>query len=242
MGPGPDNSVLSSEAAEASGEKIMSLQCCAALDTRPSLQPLHLVEEITHRVVNEYTEAICFLALTAVSADSQTRAALSMVADRLRAQVEAHRALQAPFTDGFMDLADYVEQICVRLSKSPLAQNGVRLTVRTEEIWLDAARCWRVGLIVAELIRNAARHGLRGGPGSILVEISETSGWISCLVSDNGHGASGWPSGRGGQLVQALAGELGGSIDWRFGRHGCRACVEFPLQDDEVIDQAITSV
>jgi two-component sensor histidine kinase len=141
----------------------MSLQYCNISDVNVPLQPLHLVEEISHRVVNEYAEAISTLALAAASADSQARETLTLAANRLRAQVEAHRALQAPFIEGVMDLADYVEQVSACLAKSSLAQNGVRLTVNIEEIWLDADRCWRVGLIVAELVRNAARHGFRGG-------------------------------------------------------------------------------
>ena len=36
----------------------MTLKCCASEDAWPPLQPLFLVEEITHRVINEYAEAI----------------------------------------------------------------------------------------------------------------------------------------------------------------------------------------
>jgi two-component sensor histidine kinase len=206
-------------------------------DACPPMQPLHLIDEISHRVVNEYTEAICALGLAATaSRDIDVQLALTCAASRLRAQVEAHRALQAPLVDGPMNLADYVGQLCGCLAKAPFADNGVRLTVSADEIWLDAARCWRVGLIVAELVRNAARHGLSGGPGAIWVEISEASGRVHCQVCDDGCGAPAVRTGRGRRLVQAIAAELGGSVDWTFAPGGCCVRLDFPGPDTGLID------
>jgi two-component sensor histidine kinase len=189
---------------------------------------LFLVEEITHRVLNEYAEAISALALAARAApDARTEVTLRAAATRLQAQAEAHRALQSPAGGGTMDLGDYLAEICGLLSKAQLSQNGVRLIVSADEVWLDADRCWRVGLIVAELIRNAARHGFAGGPGNIRVEITEAAGNVSCRVLDDGRGAALVGGGRGSRLVQALAGELCGSVDWDFTSTGCRACLDF---------------
>jgi len=206
-------------------------------DACPPMQPLHLIDEISHRVVNEYTEAICALGLAAsASRNMDVQLALTSAASRLRAQVEAHRALQAPVVDGPMDLADYVGQLCGCLAKAPFAETGVRLTVSSDEIWLDAARCWRVGLIVAELVRNAARHGLSGGAGGIWVEIAEASGRIICQVCDDGRGAPTVRTGRGRRLVQAIAAELGGTVDWTFAPGGCCVRLDFPGPDTGLID------
>jgi two-component sensor histidine kinase len=209
----------------------------AMADAGSPMQPLHLIDEISHRVVNEYTEAICALGLAAsASRNMDVQLALTSAANRLRAQVEAHRALQAPVADGPMDLADYVGQLCACLTKAPLAECGVRLTVIADEIWLDADRCWRVGLIVAELVRNAARHGFSGGPGAIWVEITEASGRINCLVCDDGCGAPTTRTGRGRRLVEALARELCGSADWCFAPGGCCVRLDFPNQDAGATD------
>ena len=194
-----------------------------------SLQPLHLVDEISHRVVNEYAEAICTLGRAARAAhDSQAQLALTSAATRLLAQAEAHRALQAPVADGPMDLARYIVELCACLARAPLAEAGVRLKVTADEIWLDADRCWRVGLIVAELVRNAARHGLPCGVSAIWVVVEDTADHVRCSVCDNGGGSPGACAGRGQRLVRALAAELGGSVDWRFAPSGCRAVLEFP--------------
>jgi two-component sensor histidine kinase len=143
--------------------------------------------------------------------------------------VEAHRALQAPLVDGPMDLADYIGQLCACLARAPLAENGMRLRVTADEIWLDAGRCWRVGLIVAELVRNAARHGLSGGAGAIWVVVEDVAGRVRCSVCDDGAAALGVRPGRGRRLAQALAAELGGSIAWSFAPNGCCVVLEFAL-------------
>ena len=193
------------------------------------LQPLYLVEEISHRVVNEYTEAICALVRAANAVhDVQAQLALTSAANRLRAQVEAHRALQAPVVDGPMDLAAYIGRLCACLARAPPAENGMWLRVTADEVWLDADRCWRVGLIVAELVRNAARHGLSGvAGGAIWVMVEDAAGHVRCSVCDNGRGSPGACAGRGRRMVQALAAELGGSVAWTFAPNGCRAILEF---------------
>jgi two-component sensor histidine kinase len=207
----------------------MSMAYSNSFPTDPGFQPLHLIDEISHRVINEYTEAICTLAQAASGVrDDHALVALTLAATRLRGHAEAHRALQSPRTEGPMDLAEYIGQLCACLSKAPLAEHGVRLTLDADEVWLDADRCWRVGLIVAELVRNAARHGLSGAAGDIWVEIGESGGRVICSVCDDGNGAPSGHAGRGRRLVQALAAELDGSVEWCFAPSGCCARLDFP--------------
>jgi two-component sensor histidine kinase len=204
----------------------MSLQ---NLENSSAAPPLHLLEEFSHRVVNEYAEAIATLRLAAAEAGNpQVGATLGAVAKRLRAHAEAHRALLAPSADGPVDLADYVGHVCAAMTEASLAPFGVRLQVDADEIWLEAGRSWRVGLIVAELVRNAARHGLGRGPGAIRVSIGQACGWVSCRVSDNGAAAGEARPGRGRRLVEILAAELGGSVDWWFTPAGCYVRLEIP--------------
>lgn len=190
-------------------------------------QALILVEEFTHRVLNEYAEAIAVLRLAAAAApDARSEVTLKAAALRLKAHAEAHRALQAPTHDGPTDLASYIAELGASLTKARLADRGVWLTVSGEEIWLDGDRCWRVGLIVAELIRNATKHGFSGGTGSIRIEVAEAAGRILCEVCDDGNGRPA-TAGRGRRLVQSLARQLGGSVKWRFTPKGCCVRLEF---------------
>jgi two-component sensor histidine kinase len=208
--------------------KTMSLQHFAVSDARLAPASLCLAEEFTSRIVDEYVQAVHALALAAAAtADAEAQATLASIAIRLRAQVETYRALQAPPTDDLMDLTGHIAGICASLSRSSLA--GVRLAVDAEAIWLDAYRCWRVGLIIAELIHDAVRHGSSDGPGTIWVEIADVSGRIRCLVCDDRHSPQQRQSRRSQGLVQALATELSGSIDWTFPPAGCVAHLEFPM-------------
>jgi two-component sensor histidine kinase len=207
----------------------MSLQTFETSNAAFPLQPLHLLEEISHRVANEYAEAIATLRLASADAgDAQVGAVLGNLTKRLRDYADAHRALLAPATGGLVDLADYVGNVCAAMTKASLAPNGVRLLVEADEIWLESGRAWRVGLVVAELVRNAAQHGLDGGPGAIRVSIVEAGGRVGCRVSDNGHVRSPSNPGRGCRLVEALAAELGGSAEWRFTASGCHAQLDIP--------------
>lgn len=207
----------------------MTLECFASQAAAPTL-PLHLVEEINHRVVNQYAEAISSLALAAAMTTSQpARHALSLAAERLRAHAETHRALLPPAVEGVVDLADYIGRLCASLAKAGLADNRVRIAVETDDVWLAADRCWRIGLIVAELVRNAACHGPSGGPGAIVVRIEEDAGRLSCMVCDNGRAGANPRPGRGLQLARSLAAELGGSVEWWFTPAGCLTRLQAPV-------------
>ena len=194
---------------------------------------LRLVEEINHRVINEYSEAISCLSLAAArSASPGARDDLAFAAGRLRAHAETHRALLPPTTAGVIDLTDYIARICVSLSRASLADMGVHISLKSDEIWLDSGRAWKIGLILTELVRNAARHGLGGRAGSISIRIQALGGRIGCLVRDYGAQAPRDPRpGRGCGLIEALAFELGGSIDWRFTPIGCIADLQLPIDD-----------
>jgi two-component sensor histidine kinase len=111
------------------------------------------------------------------------------------------------------------------------------LRLCAEEIWIDSARGWRVGLIVAELIRNAVRHGLHGRPGVIGVDVRYKGSRIQCLVTDDGRAATNPAEGRGQRLVRALAAELQGSVNWRFTNSRSIADVEFPIDQPTAFPQ-----
>ncbi len=208
----------------------MSVESLVVAPSERLQRPLYLVDEISHRVMNEYSAAICDLSLAAGrSASAQARATLNRVAERLQVHAEAHRALLAPADDQIVDLSDYLGRICASMSKALLADREIRLLAEMDEVWTDSGRCWRIGLIVSELIRNAVRHGLAGRSGGcIRLALTRTPDAVSCVVSDNGAGGSDFKQGRGRRLVEMLASELGGVVTWRFTPVGCIAELEFP--------------
>ncbi len=193
--------------------------------------PLLMVAELEHRIANEYALAVASLSLAAArSKDAETTAALAGAAQRLRDFADAHRALQAPAAPGPADLGDHLQRLCDALVRASLAERGIGLTLVREEIILDAEQCWRVALIVSELITNAVRHGLHGKPGEIHVEIGASASVVYCRVSDNGRPSGPEGAGRGTRLITALAQELGGHFDRIRGPTGTTAVLWFPRQ------------
>jgi two-component sensor histidine kinase len=94
---------------------------------------------------------------------------------------------------------------------------------------LAADRCWRVALIIAELVNNAMRHAFGASGGMIQVEVEARGPWIQCRVADDGRpGSADRPQGRGRRIVESLAHALGGTIEWRFETSGTEVFLQIP--------------
>jgi two-component sensor histidine kinase len=84
---------------------------------------------------------------------------------------------------------------------------------RSDACILPREICQKLGLIVDELVINAAKHAFIGrGYGRIGICLRRTQyGWVFQVV-DNGSGFSGGRAGRGTKMVQELAFGLGGEL------------------------------
>ncbi|MGA0600269.1 sensor histidine kinase [Caulobacter sp. KR2-114] len=201
----------------------------------PPLDPLVLLAEMGHRVANEYSLAIASISLAAHRTHHpQARTALDAAAERLRRYASAHRALQAPLGGGAMDLSAYLRELCRAQVQAWLAERNIAVTLVESPVELDAERCWRVGMIVAELVTNAARHAFDVNGGRVLVEVHMSDDEVTCRVSDDG---GGWLAGAGSaapipgmgtRIIDALALDLGGRIERRFTAAGARVRLSFP--------------
>jgi two-component sensor histidine kinase len=201
---------------------------------------LLMIEELSHRALNDYTCTIGMLRLAAdKTGDSSARTALIDAAQSMHERAQTFRALQAPARgQGPLDLADYLETVCKVLSTSCLASAGIRLTLIRDNVRLPADQCWRLGLAVTELIMNAARHGLRWGTGEIRVGMSVGDIEVCCTVTDNGRPTALPGVGRGRRIISALVAGIGGRADWSFGPSGGRAALQIPRPSGPIPDLA----
>jgi two-component sensor histidine kinase len=73
--------------------------------------------------------------------------------------------------------------------------------------------CERLGLVITELVTNAAKHAFHGrDDGLVRVElVNKIDSWV-CIVSDNGVGTTMAPLGIGSKILKQLVGALGGTI------------------------------
>ena len=127
-----------------------------------------LLREFSHRINNEFASAIGAISIAAArSADDEAKVALAAVQDRLQNYALVHHALQMPEDVSCIDAAAYLRQLCWAISRSKLERNGIELRFVERTFRMNSERCWRLGLIVSELITNAERHAFRNGGGSI---------------------------------------------------------------------------
>jgi two-component sensor histidine kinase len=131
-----------------------------------------LLHELNHRINNEFSSAISAVSLAAAhSGNEEVKMALSAVNELLHSYADVHRALQMPEVDGLVDAATYLPQLCLSISRSKLNHLEIQLVLAACPLLLRSDRCWRLGMIVYELITNAARHACSGGKREIRVEL-----------------------------------------------------------------------
>jgi two-component sensor histidine kinase len=195
-----------------------------------------LLHELNHRVNNEFAAAISIVSLAAArSGSDEVKATLSGVAELLHQYADVHRALQMPDYDTPVDAAAYLGQLCRSISRSQLDARKIGLVLAAQPLRLPAHRCWRLGLIVFELINNAARHAFSGGAGEIRVALSCDGVNAQCSVVDNGSAAAPITLGRGRKIIEGLSRSLGGQITQKFGPRGSRSILTFPCDNESTV-------
>jgi two-component sensor histidine kinase len=190
-----------------------------------------LLQEMMHRINNELTSTIGIISCEAErSNNSGVKVALAKVIEHLYDHARVYRALQMPTRNRWIDAAAYLRELCQSISRAKLQYNGVELVLLEHPLQLSAVRCWRLGLIVAELITNASRHAFAEAGGTIRVELKRRGTSVECRVADDGSGPENIRPGQGLGIIQQLVRGLDGRIDQRFGAKGALAIVSFPIE------------
>jgi two-component sensor histidine kinase len=188
-----------------------------------------LLEELTHRVGGEFAAAIRTISRAAALAQTeQVKNALGAVQCRLENFARVHGALRIPESRSSIDGCMYLRQLCEAISVSRLQFRGIRLELPEKKFAIDSEQCWRLGMIVSELVSNAARRSFATPPACIWVAAARRGALIWCRVEDNGMAAESEPENRGVRVVDALARELHGEFEQYHRGDICVATVIFP--------------
>jgi two-component sensor histidine kinase len=199
---------------------------------RPLPQEQILLQELNHRVNNEFATAISFADLAATASSNDVKGALSRVADLLHRFADVHLALKMPEYDTPVDAAAYLRQLCRSISRSQLDDRRIELVLAAQPLQLSADHCWRLGMIVFELINNAARHAFPGREGEIRVELLRAGAFAKCSVTDNGSTVPTVRPGRGLKIIDELSKSLGGRCIQEFESRGSRSILVFPCHSE----------
>jgi two-component sensor histidine kinase len=194
-----------------------------------------LVRELAHRLNNEYASLIGLTSrIAARSSAGEVKAALCEVTNLLHNYAGVHRALQMPTYSTTIDASSYIRTLCQSIKRARLDRRGIELVLTESPLPLLSEQCWKLGMIVSELITNSARHAFGGRRGVIRIELSSFGPFAQCSFMDNGSSRHSSAPGQGLKIMDALASELNGEIVHRFGSDGATSILIFPISGEDL--------
>src|SRR5262249_19532041 len=142
---------------------------------------------------------------------TELQRALEQYESRIVAFGNLHRCLVIGSISGCISAHYYVQHLCKALSKAVLEPIGVRCEVVVDAGDMPSEHCELLGLIIAELVTNAAKHAFRDSSRGLVrvALLKRVEAWL-CVVSDNGDGMTAESPGGGSKIVEQLARALGG--------------------------------
>ena len=126
-------------------------------------------------------------------------------------------------------LRSFFEPLCEALSETILEPAAIRCEAAIEDGKLSATQGHRLGLIVSELVTNAAKHAFPDRKGGLIrVEAFNRNGCWCFTVTDNGRGATGSLQGTGGRILEGLARSIRAQLHCQSGQCGTRVTIMLP--------------
>ncbi len=198
-----------------------------------------LSREMSHRVKNSLASVIGLLRVQARGAASaDIRNALEDAGSRVAAIAQVHDQLWRSSRIGFIDLADFMNQLCKQLGNNA---KGLVLNCCADPMLVSADHAIPLGLLINELVTNAVKYAYPGGMGVIYVSAHEIDGCLQVEISDCGVGL---PqdfeidkprTSLGFKVITGLVRQLHGHIGiFRNEPRGARFLLELPILSEAV--------
>jgi two-component sensor histidine kinase/putative methionine-R-sulfoxide reductase with GAF domain len=144
-----------------------------------------LTREMSHRVKNSLASVVGLLRVQSRSAQSEeVRDALKDAASRITTIAKVHDHLWRSAKIGYVDIADFAGELCRKLQET--VSHTVRCTFG--HLMISADKAIPLGLLINELVTNAAKHAYPGGSGEIEVLGERRGADLHVEVSDRGIG------------------------------------------------------
>lgn len=193
----------------------------AEADLRAANELLELqVREVHHRVSNSLQMVTSFVGMQANRSDNPAvRSALEDAQNRIAAISKVHQRLYTREDLTTIDLDAYLENLVIGLQQGLPSPDQVRVTLTSEPIVVATDVAVSVGIIVNELVSNAAKYAF--GPevgGSIEVSLRAVgANGFAVRVADDGVGivSDSKPvgTGLGSRIMAAVAAGLGSRVE-----------------------------
>ena len=176
-----------------------------------------LVREVHHRVSNSLQMVLSFVAMQAKQSDEPAvRSALDDIQNRIKAISKVHQRLYTRGDLTTIDLDAYLTTLVDDLRESLPETVAIELEAEPTVVSPDTAVS--VGVIVNELVSNAAKYAFKPGQrGRIGIQLqSEAGDGFTVTVEDDGNGIETGSepigTGLGTRIVDAIARSLGSKV------------------------------
>ena len=185
-----------------------------------------LLKEINHRVKNNLQIISSLLNLQNRDIqDEQALRSLQVSQDRIKAMALVHEKLYQSEDLARIDFGEYIKSLATDMVSSyGLGLRNIDLKIDVDTILLGVDTAIPCGVIVNELVANSLKHAFPvDRSGEIAISFREVDGQYMMTFKDDGVGLPedldiSHPSSLGLTIVNALTGQLGGTID--LGRNG----------------------
>ena len=187
-----------------------------------------MLQEIHHRVGNSLQLLASFVSLQQVDAGPGEQQILKETELRVHAIADVHATLYSQHQLSHLPLSDYAQELIADMQIAYRSEAELTASVSTAtEAHIDFVISF--GIILNELITNAAKHGAAGRePALVEIELSDHDAQLSLVVRDHGPGFSAQlEAGIGTEVVDQLVSQNQGTIR-RTSENGAVVHVEFP--------------
>jgi two-component sensor histidine kinase len=202
-----------------------------------------LTREMSHRVKNSLMAVVSLLRVQSRSAQSEDIAsALDDASSRVETIAQVHDHLWRGDAISFIELSDFVGQLCKNLNETTPT---LTIVCEADALVLSADHAVPLGLLINELVTNAAKYAYPEGVGVIAVSARKRGGNLAIEVSDHGVGL---PEdfvldkprkSLGFRLITGFVRQLGGRLIVEKNEpSGARFTVEMPFLEEGAAQRA----
>jgi two-component system, sensor histidine kinase PdtaS len=144
-----------------------------------------LTREMSHRVKNSLASVVGLLRVQSRSAQSEdVQNALKDAASRITTIAQVHDHLWRSTRIGFVDIADFAGELCRKLQETL----PYTIDCNFDHLMIPADKAIPLGLLINELVTNAAKHAYSDKAGEIQVAGEQRGADLHVVVADQGVG------------------------------------------------------
>ncbi len=195
-----------------------------------------LLRELQHRVKNNLTLLSMLLSMEARGlAEGHARRIIGDIQNRIKTMATLYESLYSAENLTHLDFNGYIAHLSRTLFKTFTTESqNIRLVTGLDAMRIDLKRAVPAGLILNELLTNAAKYAFAGREsGTITVELRGDHDRAVLTITDDGIGlpegfTAEKSAGTGLKLVGTLSRQLGGDFSIVSG-NGTIARIDFPL-------------